>query len=479
MKKRTFFVVLILFLVFLNSLIMVLSLVMLKDQLSALREKALAEHYVIASSLIGDMQALEQRGGKPEKSMDRLMRSYARYLQSGRGGLAVSFDGEWIYNSCQIMPAQDPRLLTDPAGSSERVIIMENKTDPILCIYGRFPAPWQDWGLMYVGDLSMSLSSWRHTRNILFLTGAGVMLALALFLFEFLNIIFRPLRQISTASARIANGDYGRRIPVQGKDEIAAVANHFNLMASQVQAHIRKLQDSADQKQQFIDNFAHELRIPLTAIYGYAEYIQRAALPQEERYECTQFIMSECRRLQNLAYQLLDLASLREIVMEDCPLEELFTQCRKIMQPRADRKGVGISFSAQDEDGHMHIVRGNREQLLCLVNNLIDNGLKASPPESRVSVRAFSEDGHVTLEVADQGIGMRREELARIKEAFYRVDKARSRADGGAGLGLSICERIALLHRAELSFDSEPGKGTRARISFPRGSEDRCFTDSQ
>lgn len=477
MKKRTFFVVLLLFLVFLNSLIMLLSLVTLKDQLSALREKALAEHYVIASSLIGDIQALELRGGDVAGSVDRLMRSYARYLQSGRGGLAVSFDGEWIYNSSQIMPREDPILLTDMAASQERIVYMENGAAPILSIYGRFPAPWQDWGLMYVGDLSESLSSWRHTKNILFLTGGVVMLVMALFLFQFLNIIFRPLRQISTASARIANGDYGGRISIQGKDEIARVAYHFNLMASQVEAHIRKLQESADQKQQFIDNFAHELRIPLTAIYGYAEYIQRASLSEEERYECTRIIMSECSRLQNMAWQLLDLATLRQIRMEDCSLEELLEQCRRIMQPRADQKRVGLCCGLRDEQDKL-TVRGNQEQLLSLLNNLIDNALKASPPESQVSVTAYVRGDWVTVEVEDHGIGMEKEELGRIKEAFYRVDRARSRADGGAGLGLSICERIAALHHARLTFSSEPGKGTRARISFPK-TMDESFTGSQ
>ena len=116
----------------------------------------------------------------------------------------------------------------------------------------------------------------------------------------------------------IAEGDYHTRLRVRGKDEIAVMADHFNRMAQQVESHIKLLQETADQKQQFINDFAHELRTPLTAIYGYAEYLQRAPATEKERFECTRFILSECERLQNLAYQLLDLAALREIETKDC-----------------------------------------------------------------------------------------------------------------------------------------------------------------
>ena len=102
MKKRTFFVMLILFLVFLNSMILVVSLVILNDKLSTARDKCLAEHYVIASSLIQDIQALEQRGDTVQENIDKLMRSYSRYLQGKKNGLAVAFSDKWIYQSSEI-----------------------------------------------------------------------------------------------------------------------------------------------------------------------------------------------------------------------------------------------------------------------------------------------------------------------------------------------------------------------------------------
>lgn len=465
MKKKIFFAALVLFIVFLNSLILIVSIIILRDKLSVVRDKCLAEHYVIASSLLGDMQALEQRGNHVEENIDSLMRLYSRYLQGKGNALAVSFSGEWIYES-PAFASQENRILPPDTGySQERLVYMENGKRSVLCVYGIFPAPWQEYGLMYIGSMGGTIQSWRHTKNILFLTGAAVILLMSFFLYQFLNIIFRPLRQISSASAKIANGDYSSRISVRGKDEISGVAHNFNLMAEQIENQIKQLEETSEQKQQFIDNFSHELRIPLTAVYGYAEYIQKALLSEEERFECTQFIMSECTRLQNMAYQLLDMALLRRDEMQDrdCSIKELFAESQKAMHVRASEKKIRLDYVIAQN----YVIRGNMEQLLILINNLIDNAIKASRQEDEIRICAYSEESAIVMEVEDHGTGMEAEQLSHIKEAFYRVDKARSRAAGGAGLGLAICERIIQIHHAEMSFISEPEAGTIVKLSFP------------
>lgn len=465
MKKKIFFAALVLFIVFLNSMILIVSIIILRDKLSAVRDKCLAEHYVIASSLLGDVQVLEQRGNHVEENIDSLMRLYSRYLQGKGNGLAVSFSGEWIYESPVFASQENMIFPPDTGYSQERLVYMQNGNRPVLCVYGRFPAPWQDYGLMYIGNLGGTVQSWRHTKNILFLTGTAVILLMSFFLFQFLNIIFRPLRQISSASAKIANGNYSSRIPVCGKDEISSVAHNFNLMAEQIENQIKQLEEASEQKQQFIDNFSHELRIPLTAIYGYAEYIQKALVSEEERYECTQFIMSECSRLQNMAYQLLDMALLRRDEMKDsnCSVKELFAESEKVMHVRASEKKIKLTYILRQN----YAVRGDMEQLLILTNNLIDNAIKASRQEDEIRISAYSEEAAIVIEVEDHGTGIKEEQLSHIKEAFYRIDKVRSRAAGGAGLGLAICERIIQIHHADMSFISEQGVGTIVKLSFP------------
>lgn len=465
MKKKIFFTVLFLFTVFLNSVILIVSIVILKDKFSVVRDKCLAEHYVIVSSLLGDVQALEQRRNSVEENIDNVMRLYSRYLQGKGNELAVAFSGEWIYESPGFAAEDNMIFPPDTGYSQERLVYMENGNCPVLCVYGSFPAPWQDYGLMYIGDLSDTIQSWRHTKNILFFTGAVAMLIMSFVLFQFLNIIFRPLRQISSTSAKIANGNYDSRIPVHGKDEISRVAYNFNLMVEQVERQIKQLEEAAEQKQQFIDNFSHELRIPLTAIYGYAEYMQKALVSEEERYECTEFIMSECSRLQNMAYQLLDMALFCRDEMKNvkCSVRELFIQSEKAMYMRAKENKIRLSYALPQKC----VIRGNIEQLLILIDNLIDNAIKASRQGDEICISAYSEKSNVVVEVKDHGIGMEPGQISHIKEAFYRVDKARSRASGGAGLGLAICEKIVQIHHADMSFISEPGEGTVVKLSFP------------
>ena len=466
MKKKTFIVTWMLFLIFINSSMLIVSMITLREQIFAERETTLTEHYVISSGLIGDMQAVKNRGGDVKASMDELMRTYSRYSQNRDNAFAVSCGEEWIWHSGDRMPEDDPGSLFAQTNQAERIVFMQKKPTAQIGVYGRFPAPFQEYGLWYCAGVSDTLEAWRGMKNMLFTVSTAVTFLLALFLVKFLDILFRPLREISAASRVIAEGDYHTRLQVRGKDEIALMADHFNQMAQQVESHIKLLQETADQKQQFIDNFAHELRTPLTAIYGYAEYLQKAPATEKERFECTRFILSECRRLQNLAYQLLDLAALREIETEICAVEELFQRVYDIMQVKAEKKGIVLTLGCDSES-----VAGNMELLITLLSNLIDNALKASPGGSVIRLGAVRQKDQLILEVADQGIGMTKEQIAHIKEAFYRVDKSRSRAAGGAGLGLSICERIVQLHQGKLEFISRPEEGTTARVFLPCGME--------
>lgn len=380
MKKKTFAVTLLLFIIFINSSMLIVSLITLRERMSAEREKALTEHYVISSGLLGDMQAVGIRGGDVETSMAELMRNYFRYAQNRDNAFAVSCKEQWIYYSGGSVPESAPNSFSGQTDQSERIVFMQRNPLPSLCVYGRFPAPFQEYGLWYSAGLDSTLGAWRGMKNMLFMVSAIVTFVLALFLIKFLDILFKPLREISTVSRVIAEGDYHMRLHVKGRDEIAVMADNFNLMAGQVESHIQLLPDTADQKQQFVDNFAHELRTPLTAIYGYAEYLQKAPVTEKERFECTQFILTECKRLQNMAYQLLDLAAFREVQTENCPVAELFRRVCEIMQVKAEEKGIVLSCSCRQETAVC-----NMELFITLLGNLVDNALKAVRRAGQVS----------------------------------------------------------------------------------------------
>ncbi len=301
-------------------------------------------------------------------------------------------------------------------------------------VSGKLPAPYDSYTLVYLYDTTEAINSWSDLKNILFLAGFVLSVLLAFGLLLVLNRIFRPLKQISRISKDIANGAYETRLPVSGHDELTEMSQSFNHMAVEIQRQMTQLKDAADKKQQFVDNFAHELRTPLTAIYGYAEYMQKAVLSEDDRLSALNYIMSESRRLQTVAFQLLELANLQnnQITCEELKVSSLFETVSQTLYGKFAEKDVQIEFSSEIET-----IRGDSCLMESMLINLIDNAIKACSKGGHIIVSVAKEAGRKTISVRDNGKGMTSEVLSQITEPFYRGEKSRNRSDGGAGLGLA------------------------------------------
>jgi len=462
MKARTFLVTLLLFLLFFNLAIFLFSAITLKTSLDGSRERSLGEHYFIASTYGKDLYALESRGTVAESALGSLFRSYSAYYGNQGVALELSEQGGMLYSS--LPQDMRPSGLSPAATPGERTVTTTKLNDrTYVSVTGNLPAPYETYTLTYLYDVSGSLSAWSRMTGMLFLMGIVFCIMLAVCLHFVLGRVFKPLRQVSEASKNIAHGEYGNRIRTTRHDELSELADSFNHMAEEIQKQMEQLKLAAEQKQRFIDNFAHELRTPLTSIYGYAEYIQKVELTEDDKLAATGYIMSESRRLQNLAHQLLELATLGrgDIKREPVVIEDLFRKTEETLKLKLEDRGVTLIWKCQ-----LDTVSGDRDLLESLVVNLADNAVKACSPGGRVQLEAYMESEHPVIVVTDDGKGMTEEQLGRVTEAFYRVDQARSRADGGAGLGLSLCEQIASCHGAELSFSSQIGKGTTGKITF-------------
>ncbi len=460
MKKKTFFTTQFMFLLFFNGAILLLSVMLWNEKRDVQEEMALSEHYFILSSLMRDMQAESSRSGETGYDPAKLMEPYTQYRRDKRRALFL-YQGEKLrYSDAGDMPEWD-MAGRGASGEGFRRLWTEGL---YLYVEGKFPDPWEDYTLVYRYDMKAKYESWNKLKNTLFLGGSVCSLLLSLCLLALLNRLFAPLQQIAETSREMTSGDFNGRLPEKGRDEVAAMAHSFNQMAETIKTQIAELEEAASQKQRLVDNFAHELRTPLTAIYGYAEYLQKAAVSEEDKVSSAGYIMSQCRRLSNLSQQLLELSALREEggSLGKIQVDKLFYAVKQTILPKAESRGVAVSFEAKLEE-----LKGNRDLLESLLINLIDNGIKACDSGGTVRVSAYFQGRHPALAVADNGRGIPEKAISQIKEPFYRVDKARSRKEGGAGLGLSICEQIAQVHQAQLQIGSAPGKGTVIRIIFP------------
>jgi two-component system, OmpR family, sensor histidine kinase CiaH len=218
-----------------------------------------------------------------------------------------------------------------------------------------------------------------------------------------------------------------------------------------------------ERQQAFVADASHELRTPLAVIRANAEYLQQVQPESEEAAE----ILAETDRLAALVDALLALARGQGGTAADRPVDlgELVSASAQSMQPLAlDRK---VALDVETTPGLE--VRGNPDQLRQLVLILVDNALRYTPEGGRVTVGAHRNDGAAVVAVSDTGIGIDPSALKHVFERFYRADEARTRSDGGAGLGLSIAEQLVTEHGGRISAESRPGHGSTFRVSLPLG----------
>lgn len=272
---------------------------------------------------------------------------------------------------------------------------------------------------------------------------------MAILLLALVSRVTRPLTRLAEVANEIAAGNYDKRVVVQGRDELAQLTSDFNHMAGEIHDRVRQLQEESRKKQRFLDNFTHELRTPLTNIHGYSEIMLRTVFSEEDCIRYLQYMMQESKRLNQMSVELFNLTVLQnsEIERELVPCQALMAAAVQTLEQKAAQKQVELTFAESEQ-----VLWGSWALLESLIVNLCENALRACSPGDWVHVSFHPVENGPVLQVTDSGVGMAQEELSRIAEPFYRVDRARTRAEGGVGLGLYLCSEIARLHSAAIAF---------------------------
>lgn len=278
----------------------------------------------------------------------------------------------------------------------------------------------------------------------------------------------RPLSNLSKATRRLASGNLSYRSMIHTNDEIGDLSQDFNVMADQVEASVEQMQATVAMQEQFMGSFAHELKTPMTSIIGYADLIRRQTLDSEEEAEAANYIYTEGKRLERLSYTMLDIFSIdqKELPLVSVEPGGLVKDMAEHLQPVYEKSGIHIREKV--EPGACFL---EPDLFRSLLLNLMDNSRKALEPGGQIEVTLRMLEDGCQLEVVDTGPGVSEEDMQRLTEAFYRVDKARSRKLGGAGLGLTLCERIAELHHGDLEFRNREPHGFRVIVRLRGGRE--------
>ena len=341
---------------------------------------------------------------------------------------AYSVDGTSLYYALPTaVPLSEVEALLARDGEP-RMVLANNHT--LLCA-GTVVLPERCITLVIAQDAAPVWQARQaRTRNALIVELLAMVLAGGLVLL-LCRRMTRPLEQLEQASRQIAAGAYSQRTAIHGSDEIASLSRSFDEMAQAVEGTVQTLQQNARQKDDFVS--------PAT------------------RRTAADYIYHESKRLEALSGNLLALMGLEQQPpqLEAVPLGRVLQSLR-----RALPQGSPVPTLPRSDA----VVLAQPELLCDMLYNLIQNARKATPADGKVEVLLDETPTRLTIRVQDTGCGIPPQELARITEPFYMVDKSRAREQGGSGMGLALCARIAALHGTTLQFASVPSQGTT--VSF-------------
>jgi signal transduction histidine kinase len=467
--QKIFLLTLALVIILVNST----SLILLKNNhdLAIVREQqtALTRHSYLVSEIQNSIvytQLVDRTVSLTDTQLNKVTQEVLDRHNSDSAQAAALYQNGTLDYAVGLQPQEaELRLLGAPDYSSN--VVSEDGSVYLLVVSGLTlnDRPYQ---LVSSYDISPTYALFEADFNQV--RGVGIISALVIagILLLMVRMLLNPLRNLSTTTRQIANGDLEKRARVSGNDEVAEVARNLNSMADSIENNVTSLEQLAESRKVFIGNLAHEMKTPLTSILGFADLLRvQREISDSSRQDYAGVIVSETKRLQALSGKLMELLSVGSMQpsLEAVDLNQLANDLAIALQPVFAARRMDLVCELPT---HTPVILADQELLRSLVYNLIDNGMKASTEGATNTICGqIKGDGKLRLQVRDAGMGIPADRIPQLTEPFYMLDKARTRRYGGAGLGLALCAEIAKAHGSELLIESELGIGTTVSVDFP------------
>jgi two-component system sensor histidine kinase BaeS len=305
--------------------------------------------------------------------------------------------------------------------------------------------------LLHKGFLHDQRYAFIVIATVVLLLSAGLALLLA-------TRLVRPLKNITEATHVLAQGDYSVRVPVDSDDELGRLATNFNALAL-------TMEHNEGTRRRWVADISHELRTPLTFLRSQVEALLDGV--RQPTPESVKAIHNEIMRFTRLVDDLYQL-SLSDVGAQtyrksEVVVSEVLQQALSIISPEFSAKNITLQYEATDSSA----VFGDAERLRQLFGNLLDNSLKYTDPGGELSIKILKDGGSVMIDFQDSAPGVAEEELEKLFVRLYRVESSRSRATGGAGLGLAICRNIVKAHEGSIIAKPSPLGGVWIRVEMP------------
>lgn len=459
--KKIYFVTLLMSLLLINAGIYTLFSLTYSRNLQSEKSKSMDIFKLLDTAIEKNLETLYEDQRLGDAQLQALLTNYETYYGDENIFLGMMTDDRIVYSNIKEpdkdkFQGQDYVISMYKEDGIPRVLITTtiDKYDETLYFY-------------YSRPLTELYSTWKDLKRKYLAMTIGISSVLSVFLITILRRLTKPIGRLGDAVNDMKSSDFSRgvHIEVKGSDDIADLSRNFNEMSYILADNVKTMKKDNESKQQFIDNFAHELKSPLTSIYGYAEYVKNVKISGEEQQRYMEIIMAQCKRMMDMSYSLLDLSELRNktIIREEIKVENLKYNVQEVLSKKLREKSMNLIW-----ENTIDTFKGNKELMESLIVNLVKNGINASAEGTEVKVVICKEKNGIIIYVKDHGCGMEEGELQHIFEAFYRIDKSRSRENGGNGIGLSLCREIVTAHEGSIHVDSEKGVGTTVCIQLPQ-----------
>jgi len=284
------------------------------------------------------------------------------------------------------------------------------------------------------------------------LAGSGLMLVAAMFL-------VKPIKQLTTATKRIASGDFNVKLDIKQKDELGTLARSFEEMS-------HDLQQLEQMRKEFVTNVSHEVQSPLTSISGYAIALKQVNLADTERSRYLDIIIAEAERMSKMSASVLKLSLLesqsQQLKLVKFSLDEQIRRVIVALQPQWSARNINFELNLKAIS-----LSADHDLLNQVWTNILGNSIKFSKDGSIISVSIKQDTKNVIVRMSDNGIGISLEDQKRIFERYFKADRSHSRKYDGSGMGLAIVKQIVMLHQGDIQVESEPGLGTTFTVTLP------------
>jgi len=430
----------------------------------------------IDRSLLSELQELEQDQRMPTQRDERL-RHWIYEFKEHENISCVAYDTSGQVRDRTVELASDSIPPVPEVTNGDRHF--RNMTLPIIgrqrALVSRVRLGNEEFTLLFLAPLEDVDRELGQLLAALAAAGPLIVILAGVLAYLLARKALAPVKQLLRLTQDITAERLDRRLPVVNPhDELGRLAQTINAM-------IGRLERSFAEIRRFTADASHELRTPLTAIRTEAEVALAKPLGLNEHQQLLGSILEECGRLTRLTDQLLTLA--REDAQgtalagqngqaqDRVDLKALLESVAETMRPLADSKGLRLHITASHHSDGGVSVPGDPGRLREVFFNLLDNSIKYTPPGGEVAIQIGRNGSEAIIAVRDTGIGIPTEHVARVFDRFYRVDKARSRAEGGTGLGLSIARSIVIAHGGQIDLVSTPNQGTTCTVRLPIESE--------